>query len=119
MEELVRLRWREELERIEDLHYYENTYFGDFDFMLLDSHTEDELLANRVHDSRPEVAELAKEIYREYFPYVERNAMKKQLVISELDFEIHTEVFQEYGNWETVNQKFHIMRKERQITFQD
>ena len=26
-EDLVRLSWREELERIEELHYYENTYF--------------------------------------------------------------------------------------------
>lgn len=34
------------------------------------------------------------------FPYAERNAMKKQLVISELDFEIHIGVYQEYGNWE-------------------
>ena len=29
-EDLVLLSWREELERIEDLHYYENTYFWDF-----------------------------------------------------------------------------------------
>lgn len=60
-------------------------------------------LENRVHDSRPEVAGLAKEVYRECFPHAERNAMKKQLVISELDFEIHTEVYQEYGDWETVD----------------
>lgn len=33
---------------IEDLHYYENTYFWDFDFMLLDSYTEDELLDSPV-----------------------------------------------------------------------
>ena len=47
-EDLARLSWREELERVEDLHYYENTYFWDFDFMLLDSLTEDELLASPV-----------------------------------------------------------------------
>ena len=47
-EHLVRLSWREELERIEDLHYYENTYFWDFDFMLLDSLTEDELMDSPV-----------------------------------------------------------------------
>ena len=47
-EALVRLSWREELERIEDLHYYENTYFWDFDFMLLDSLTEDELMDSPV-----------------------------------------------------------------------
>ena len=49
-EDLVRLSWQEELERIEDLHHYENTYFWDFDFMLLDSHTEDELLASTVSE---------------------------------------------------------------------
>ena len=49
-EDLVRLSWREELERIEDLHYYEDTYFRDFDFMLLDSHTEDELLDSLVSE---------------------------------------------------------------------
>ena len=76
-------------------------------------------LENRVHDSRPEVAALAKKVYRECFPYAERNAMKKQLVISELDFEIHTEVYQEYGDWEAVDQEFHIVRKERKVTFQD
>lgn len=76
-------------------------------------------LENRVYDSRPDVAELAGEVYRECFPYAERNALKKQLVISELDFEIHTGVYQEYGDWETVNQKFHIVREERKITFLD
>lgn len=49
-EDLVRLSWWEELERIEDLHCYENTYFGDFDFMLLDSHTEDELMDSPVSE---------------------------------------------------------------------
>lgn len=49
-EDLVSLSWREELEQIEDLHYYENTYFWDFDFMLLDSYTEDELLDNPVSE---------------------------------------------------------------------
>ena len=67
------------------------------------SQGEKKWLENRVHDSRPEVAEPAKEVYRECLPYAERNAMKQQLVISELDFEIHTEVYQEYGDWETVN----------------
>lgn len=68
-EDMAFLSWREELERIENLHYYENICFWD--------------------------------------------------LISELDFEIHTEVYQEYGDWETVNQEFHIVRKERKITFQD
>ena len=80
------------------------------------SQGEKKWLENRVHDRRPEVA---REVYRECFPYAERNAMKKQLVINELDFEIYTEVYQEYGDWETVNQEFHVVRKERKITFLD
>lgn len=76
-------------------------------------------LENRIHDKRPEVSDMAREVYRECFPHAERNAMKKQLVISMLDFEIHTEVYQEYGDWENVDQRFHIMRKERTITFLD
>ncbi len=83
------------------------------------SQSEKKWLENRVHDSRPEVAKAAREVYRECFPYAERNALKKQLVVSELDFEIHTEVYQEYGDWEIVNQEFHIVRKERKIIFQD
>lgn len=74
-------------------------------------------LENRVHNKRPEAAGLAREVYRECFPHAERNAMKKQLVINVPDFELHTEVYQEYGDWEKVDQRFRIMRKERIITF--
>ncbi len=35
---------------LEDLHDYENTYFGDFDIMRLNSITEDELLACMASD---------------------------------------------------------------------
>ena len=42
-------------------------------------------LENRIHDNRPEVARVAQEVYRECFPNAERNAMKKQLVISILE----------------------------------
>ena len=37
-------------------------------------------LENRLHDKRPEVAELAREVYNLRFPYAERNARKKQLI---------------------------------------
>ena len=47
-------------------------------------------LENRLHDHRPEVAELAREVYNIHFPYAERNARKKQLIINTLAFEIHT-----------------------------
>ena len=34
-------------------------------------------LENRLHDQRPEVASLAKEIYSLHFPFAERNARKR------------------------------------------
>ncbi len=74
-------------------------------------------LENRIHDRRLEVAKLARDVYRECFPYAERNALKKQLTVSALDFEIHTDVWQEYGDWEAVDQQFRIVRKERMIAF--
>ena len=39
---------REKLEKLEDLHYYENVYFWDIDFLHLDFFTEEELLASPV-----------------------------------------------------------------------
>ena len=36
-------------------------------------------LENRLHDHRPEVAELAREVYNIHFPYAERNARKNSL----------------------------------------
>lgn len=34
-------------------------------------------LENRVHDRHTEVAELAREIYKQHYPHIERNAIKK------------------------------------------
>ena len=76
-------------------------------------------LENQVHDSRPEVAELAKEIYSMHFPYAERNKWKKQLVINTLVFEIHTEVFDEYGDEVPVNMRFTADRISRILTMTD
>lgn len=73
-------------------------------------------LENRVHDHRPEVAELTKEIYALHFPYAERNRRKKQLVINTLDFEIHTEMFDEYGDELSVNKRFTADRHSRILT---
>ena len=47
-------------------------------------------------ESITEVADTAREIYHVCFPYAERNAMKKQLVINTLSFEVHTEVYDGY-----------------------
>ena len=73
-------------------------------------------LENRVRDSRPEVAELAREVYRIHFPYAERNAKKKQLSINHLSFEIHTETFNEYGDELPVNCLFTADRTSRTLT---
>ena len=76
-------------------------------------------LENRMKDSRPEVAELAKEIYNLHFPYAERNKRKKQLIINTLDFEIHTAVFDEYGDELPVNMRFTADRIGRILTMTD
>ena len=61
--------------------------------------SEKKWLENRVHDRRPEVASLAREVYNAHFPYAERNARKKQLLINTLTFELrNATVFDEYGD---------------------
>ena len=45
-EEEAGLSWQEELARLEDLHYYDDIYFWDADYLLLDSFTESELKDN-------------------------------------------------------------------------
>ncbi len=76
-------------------------------------------LENRLHDHRPEVAELAREVYNIHFPYAERNARKKQLIINTLAFEIHTEVFDECGDELSVNRRFTANRISRVLTMTD
>jgi len=76
-------------------------------------------LENRLHDDRAEVRETAKMVYNACFPYAERNARKKQLVINTLSFEVNTEVFMEYGDMEKVHQIFTADRQTRLLTFHD
>lgn len=83
------------------------------------SESEIKWLENCTHDKNPEVAGLAQEIYRQHFPYAERNAMKKQLVIDQLIFEIHGEVWDGYGGCETVSQRFTVSKKDKTIILQD
>lgn len=40
------ISWHDKLDELEDLHHYEYVYFGDLDFLLLDSFTEPQLLEN-------------------------------------------------------------------------
>ncbi len=81
--------------------------------------SEKKWLENRVHDQRPEVASLAKEIYNMRFPHAARNAMKKQLTIDTLIFEVHAEVYDEYGDFEIVNRRFTADRHSRILAMKD
>ena len=81
--------------------------------------SEKKWLEKRVHDSRPEVAELARSVYNMRFPHAERNAMKKQLLINTLAFEIHVEVYDRYGDYELINRSFGVDRKNCTLTFLD
>lgn len=81
--------------------------------------SEKKWLENRAHDSRPEVAALAQSVYNMRFPHAERNALKKQLTINTLTFELHTEVYDGYGDMESVNRRFVVDRKNRTISLMD
>lgn len=83
------------------------------------SDSEKKWLEAKMHDKSPEVADTAKEVYHICFPYAERNAMKKQLVINALSFEVHTEVYDGYGDMEMADRRFTIDRKNRVLTMTD
>lgn len=83
------------------------------------SDSEKKWLEYCTHDKRPEVAGMSKDIYRMHFPYAERNAIKKQLVIHSFVFEVNTEVWDGYDDWEKVHQCISVDRNERKITMQD
>ena len=76
-------------------------------------------LKAKMHDRCPEVADTAREVYNVCFPYAERNAMKKELVINTLSFEINTEVYDGYGDSELADCRFTIDRKSRVLTMTD
>lgn len=76
-------------------------------------------LQAKMHDKSPEVADTAREVYNMCFPYAERNAMKKQLIINTLSFEVHTEVYDGYGDMEMADRRFTIDRKSRVLNMTD
>ena len=76
-------------------------------------------LENQLHDQRPEVALLAKEIYSLHFPFAERNARKKKLTINRLIFELHTVLFDVWGDKLPVNKRFTAGRISRILTMTD
>lgn len=64
-------------------------------------------LENRVHDRRPEVASLAREVYGMHFPYAERNEKKKRLLINTLVFELdNVTVSDEFGDEYAIHVRF-------------
>ena len=83
------------------------------------SDSEKKWLQAKMHDKCPEVADTAKEVYNVCFPHAERNAMKKQLVINTLSFEVHTEVYDGYGDMEMADCLFTVDRKSRALTMTD
>lgn len=64
-------------------------------------------LENRVHDRRPEVASLAREVYGMHFPYAEHNEKKKRLLINTLVFELdNVTVSDEFGDEYAIHVRF-------------
>lgn len=69
------------------------------------------------NDRRPEVAAAAKEQYGLRFPYASRNARKKQLHVNHMQFTIHGEVFDEYGDSCFRELHFMLDRKAHTVQF--
>lgn len=76
-------------------------------------------LKKLTNDSRPEVASTAKEIYAGRFFRAVRKEHKKQLHISHMEFIIHGEVFDEYGDSRFRKLHFTIDRKEHTVQLRD
>ncbi len=80
------------------------------------SESEKKWLENRVHDQRPEVAELAKKIYDMHFPHAARNTLKKQLTINTLLYEVHGIIAGENSDLQPVSKQFSAERKNGVLT---
>jgi hypothetical protein len=65
-------------------------------------------LRNRMNDKRPEVREAAREAHSIKFPRYERNQFKKGLTIREMEFYIHGEVMDEWGDKIPVRMRFFL-----------
>jgi len=70
------------------------------------SETEIKWLRGKMNDSRPEVKAAAREAHAIKFPHYERNMMKKGLTARSLEFFIHGEVWDEYGDEIPVHMRF-------------
>lgn len=76
------------------------------------SDSEKKWLETKTHDKRPEVAEIARSVYRAYFPHAELNSMKKQLIINTLSFEVHSDI-------ESADRQFTIDRRSGILSMKD
>ena len=84
------------------------------------SESDKKWLENRTHDRRPEVASLAREVYGLHFPYAERNARKKQLLINTLVFELNNAtIYDGFGDEYQVNLRFTSNRLTNVLTMAD
>ena len=70
------------------------------------SETEINWLRKKMNDSHPEVREAARAVHDIKFPRYERNMMKKGLTTRLLEFFIHGEVWDEYGDEIPVHMRF-------------
>jgi hypothetical protein len=63
-------------------------------------------LKNRRNDDRPEVQELARQVFEEKFPRQARNEIKAKLHVKSMVFRIRGEVYDNYGDEYSVNAEF-------------
>ena len=78
------------------------------------------MVGNRVHDRRPEVASIAREVYNMHFPYAERNERKKRLLINTLVFELNNvTVYDEFGDEYSIHMCFTANRLTNVLTMTD
>ncbi len=66
-------------------------------------------------DNRPEIAEAARAIYSERFPYAQRNERKKQLHIKTMTMTVRDELWDEYGDPFEAQLTFTLDRKRHYI----
>lgn len=67
-------------------------------------------------DKCQEIAETARAVFAEHFPYAERNERKKQLHINEMIFAVNDELWDEYGDSFDAQITFTLDRKSRLIS---
>jgi hypothetical protein len=70
------------------------------------SESEIKWLRNRRNDSRPEVSELARQVFEERFPRQARNEIKQQLHIKSIVFHVRGEVYDGYGDEYVVDAEY-------------